>query len=87
MELYKYVVPARIDVLQPQLIRFTQPSEFNDPWEALPKFDALFQQEFVDTFINEVIEEHRQGRFEELLEEEIEKSRLRSRKGLVWYGV
>ena len=77
MELYKYVVPARIDVLQHQLIRFTQPSEFNDPWEALPKFDAFFQQELVDTFKDEVIDEHRRGRYEELLEKEIAKSRER----------
>ncbi len=34
MELFKYVIPERVDIFQNCQIRFTQPSEFNDPWEA-----------------------------------------------------
>jgi hypothetical protein len=32
--LYKYVTAERIDVLQNELIRFTQPSALNDPWDV-----------------------------------------------------
>ena len=36
MILYKYVPAERISVLQDFLIRFTQPNEMNDPFEARP---------------------------------------------------
>ena len=36
MSLYKYVPAERISVLQDFLIRFTQPNEMNDPFEARP---------------------------------------------------
>lgn len=35
---YKYCEPDRIDVLENGMIRFTQPVEFNDPFEASPSF-------------------------------------------------
>ena len=34
--LYKYLSPARLDVLQALRIRFTQVSALNDPFESLP---------------------------------------------------
>jgi hypothetical protein len=37
MILYKYFPPARIDVLRRKAIRFTQPAEFNDPFEFNPQ--------------------------------------------------
>ena len=73
MELFKYVFSARIDVLQHQRIRFTQPSEFNDPWEALPNLVALFQPESIDKLTNEVFQEGNQGKYEKLLEETLKK--------------
>ena len=36
MILYKYMHPKRISFLQDLLVRFTQPSVFNDPFESRP---------------------------------------------------
>lgn len=36
MSLYKYVTPDRLDVLRNLLIRFTQPTALNDPFELRP---------------------------------------------------
>jgi hypothetical protein len=36
MKLYKYVGPGRIDILQKQQIRFSQPYALNDPFESQP---------------------------------------------------
>lgn len=36
MELYKYLLPERTDVLTSLSIRFTQPLDFNDPFEFRP---------------------------------------------------
>lgn len=41
MKLHKYVTADRIDVLKNELIRFTQPSALNDPWELKPRTDHL----------------------------------------------
>ena len=42
MPLYKYVTAERIDVLQNGLVRFSQPSALNDPWEMRPHVERLF---------------------------------------------
>lgn len=47
MTLYKYAVPARIDVLQRGRIRFTQASAVNDPFELQPHFETLLTTDFV----------------------------------------
>jgi hypothetical protein len=39
--LYKYLIPARIDVLQNRSIRFTQHMALNDPFEMKPFFELL----------------------------------------------
>ncbi len=36
MILYKYLQPVRVDVLEQKMIRFTQPGDFNDPFEFRP---------------------------------------------------
>jgi Protein of unknown function (DUF2971) len=36
MILYKYLPPARLDVLRDRRVRFTQPGDFNDPFEFRP---------------------------------------------------
>jgi hypothetical protein len=41
MRLYKIVAPERIDVLRRALIRFTQPADLNDPFEARPRFGVV----------------------------------------------
>lgn len=42
MPLYKYVTAERIDVLQNGLIRFSQPSALNDPWDMRPHVERVF---------------------------------------------
>jgi len=41
MSLYKYVIVDRIDILRNELIRFTQPSAFNDPFECRPFIQSI----------------------------------------------
>jgi hypothetical protein len=43
MIVYKYLDPARIDVLEQGRIRFTQPGALNDPFETLPCFTQYKQ--------------------------------------------
>ena len=45
MKLYKYVSLERIDILENSLLRFTQPSTFNDPFEMKPIFGSFMQDE------------------------------------------
>src|SRR4030067_3394443 len=39
--LYKYVPFERKDILENCLVRFTQPGDFNDPFEMRPSFDLM----------------------------------------------
>lgn len=39
--LYKYVPIERRDILENGLLRFTQPGDFNDPFELHPSFDLM----------------------------------------------
>lgn len=39
--LYKYFPLERRDVLESQLVRFTQPGDFNDPFELHPSYDLM----------------------------------------------
>ncbi len=49
MILYKYLHPDRAaDLLQHRLIRFTQPSSFNDPFDSKPCFDSVVESEFIE---------------------------------------
>ncbi|MGD9899244.1 MAG: DUF2971 domain-containing protein [Calditrichaceae bacterium] len=41
MNLYKYVVADRFDILQNKQIRFTQPTSFNDPFELQPFLSSV----------------------------------------------
>jgi len=49
MLLYKYLKSEQKYILENGLIRFTQPSCFNDPFEALPKVEQVCSLEIVDT--------------------------------------
>ena len=51
MPLYKYVIAERIDVLQNELIRFTQASALNDPWDMRPHVERLFTDNDLETHI------------------------------------
>lgn len=61
MVLYKYLPPARIDVIQNCIIRFTQYGDFNDPFELNPNIDKLAEEneirKIVDRDFEKIIEE------------------------------
>lgn len=46
--LFKYLEPDRIDVLDSNLIRFTQPADFNDPFEFKPVISTFASKEEMD---------------------------------------
>lgn len=59
-KLYKYVEPERVDILENNLIRFTQPSAPNDPFKLRPLFEELFTEEDLSSLTKpsfDVIEE------------------------------
>jgi len=47
-EIYKYFTEDRIDLLENGLIRFTQPKDFNDPFEAFPYFKSMAPHAAID---------------------------------------
>lgn len=49
MELFKYLHPDRIDVLQNGTLRFSQPSALNDPFELRPYFNQTVADHFYDS--------------------------------------
>jgi hypothetical protein len=66
MILYKYSQPARTDdLLRRRRIRFTQPGDFNDPFEFRPKIREVTS----DADVQAYVEKH----FEQLVEEELAK--------------
>jgi len=63
MVLYKYLAPARLDVLERRRVRFTQPAAFNDPFEFKPYIESAASQEY--------IREHLEQNFDEILRREL----------------
>ena len=62
MTLYKYAISDRKDVLINGLIRFTQPSALNDPWEMKPYIESLMSDETWEKEIRaKAIEEFNSG--------------------------
>ena len=51
MILYKYLPPRLLDVLEHQTIRFTQPGDFNDPFEFRPHIQAAASDPEALTFL------------------------------------
>lgn len=47
MSLYKYVIPERTDILINKVIRFSQPSVLNDPFEMKPYFQGIAKESFI----------------------------------------
>lgn len=60
MSIYKFVNDERIDILENLKIRFTQPKEFNDPFEMYPYIESLLPKEF----FNKVLEKQNDKEFE-----------------------
>ena len=68
MELFKYLQPSRIDVLERLMIKFSRPDDFNDPFESLPFVVGLMSPETVESLYEENIETHLdQIKFESVL--------------------
>jgi hypothetical protein len=63
--LYKYLQPSRLDVLKHRRIRFTQPGDFNDPFEFRPRIAAAASESEVRQYV--------ESNFEHLLDEELAK--------------
>lgn len=55
--LYKYCHEDRTDVLENGVIRYTQPREFNDPFELLPYIKALADEEAIAKGARKIYEE------------------------------
>jgi len=65
MVLYKYLQPSRLDVLEHRRIRFTQPANFNDPFEFRPCIDRAASDEFVRALVEK--------KFEQLVDDDLNK--------------
>jgi len=52
MILYKYVPAERIDILENESIRYTQPRLLNDPFEMTPHFGALLSSNEIIGVLN-----------------------------------
>jgi hypothetical protein len=58
MELYKYLPPSRVDVIEGLMIKFSRPDDFNDPFESLPYVAGLMSPETADSLYEENIESY-----------------------------
>jgi len=56
MELYKYVPPERVDILENLYIRFTQPSSLNDPGEFSVQIKKLINDDTLENTLDEGFE-------------------------------
>jgi hypothetical protein len=65
MILYKYLQPERLDVIKNRKIRFTQPGDFNDPFEFRPYIATAIEESFTAKYLEE--------NFDQLVEENLEK--------------
>lgn len=56
MQLFKYLHPDRIDVLENKSIRFSQPLAFNDPFEFKSVISDIVSGEFFQAYLEEHLE-------------------------------
>ncbi|MFC0179034.1 DUF2971 domain-containing protein [Thorsellia kenyensis] len=59
MRIFKYFHPDRIEVLESGKIRFTQPSDLNDPFELKPNVKEISSKENIVTLLMEAISEEK----------------------------
>jgi Protein of unknown function (DUF2971) len=79
--LYKYLEPNRTDVLREGRIRFTQPAQFNDPFESRPYLGGLLDSETMERVSK--LEAKRLGMPDEMRREIMERSQSPDRKRIV----
>ena len=65
MILYKYLQPERLDVIKHRKTRFTQPGDFNDPFEFRPCIATAMEEGFTAKYLED--------NFDQLVEENLEK--------------
>lgn len=70
MRLYKYVAPGRVDILANRLIRFTQVTDFNDPFEVVPYVAAFVPAEQEQAYFAQ-FETDAQSMLEEAVERDL----------------
>jgi hypothetical protein len=80
--LYKYLQPTCIDVLEQKLIRFTQPGDFNDPFEFRPYIHTAASGDEVRSHVEANFDQLVDG--SDLLEESWE---TRTPEALIFYGL
>lgn len=68
MILYKYLSQTRIDVIEKNMIRFTQYGDFNDPFELNPNIDKLAEEDEIKNLVGK--------NFAKLIEEEYDKNAI-----------
>jgi hypothetical protein len=59
MILYKYLPPIRVDVLERNLVRYTPPGAFNDPFETSPHISGLMATHALAQTASEVLSQAR----------------------------
>lgn len=57
MEVYKFVQPARIDILRNECIRYTPPMDLNDPFEMSVSFTDLMPQADIEKQFSDAIDD------------------------------
>jgi hypothetical protein len=67
MELFKYLNPSRIDVIENLTIRFSRPNDFNDPFESYPSLGGIKELAGEETYYNENLKD----RFDSIQNESI----------------
>jgi DUF2971 family protein len=70
VHLYKYLSPSRVSVLRELGIRFTPPTEFNDPFEVVPNVATVLPPSSTDEYLADFAPQARQY-FEEALDKEL----------------
>lgn len=66
MILYKYLTPARMDVLKNLKIRYSQPGAFNDPFEVKPYVSHIADDEETESHIDQILEQEAIKTYNEL---------------------
>lgn len=56
MKIFKYLSPERVDVLENQVLRFTQANYLNDPFEHLPFVSQLVDEAYTDKLYKETLD-------------------------------
>jgi len=69
-KIFKYFTEERVDVLEHGLIRYTQPKDFNDPFELLPNFKSIASHDLIETQVDNFNKTSEQ--YEEILFEQLE---------------